>query len=357
MAVSVACDLAIEPATAFAVLVDELTATLARSGVRLEAGAGGRVLAPDANAKETEVGRVLAWEPGRRVVLRWHPADWDASAVTELVLSLEAIPGGTRATLEQRGFEAVIEDAMDMAEWFAGEVAAPLLVASAPARFGDWITDRRARRPSGRRARETYRDPVHHYPNFRAILQELDLQEGDRLLEVGCGGGAFLKEALKSGCRASAVDHSDAMVALAREQNADAVANGRLDVRQASADALPFEDATFTCAVMTGVLAHLVDPVAALREIRRVLEPGGRLVVFGSDPSTRGTPASPDPLASHLRFYTDEELARLGHLAGFPDARVLRRDLGPHARDAGLPEDVVAAFAGWAAPFLVAHKR
>lgn len=356
MAVSVACELAVEPATAFAVLVEELRAALARGGLRLEGGTGGRVLGPGSGTEELEIGRVLAWEPGRRAVLRWRPTDWDASAVTEMVLSLDAIPGGTRATLEHRAFAPVLGDAIDMTEWFAGEIAAPFLLAGTPARLGDWLTDRLARRPSGRRAREVYRDPLHHHPNFRVILEELDLQRDDHLLEVGCGGGAFLKEALERGCRASAIDHSDAMVALAREENAVAVAAGRLDVRQGSADALPFEDGSFTCAVMTGVLGFLPDPVAALREIRRVLRAGGRLVVFGSDPVTRGTPATPEPVASRLRYYSDEELARLGHLAGFPDARVLRRDLGPHARDAGLPEDVVTAFAGWAAPFLVARK-
>ncbi|HKI55841.1 MAG TPA: methyltransferase domain-containing protein [Trueperaceae bacterium] len=357
MAVRVACELGLPPAEAFTVLTDEVSAALARAGVRLEAGVGGRVTLAGARDGEGEVGRVLAWEPGHRVVLRWHPTDWDASAVTEMVLTLEPYQGGTRATLEHRGLEPVVDDEVEMAAWFAGEVAASLLLASTPERFGDWLTDRLARRPAGVRARRIYREPVHHYPNFRAILQELDPQPEDHLLEVGCGGGAFLKEALERGCRASAVDHSAAMVALAREENAESVAQGRLDVRQASADALPFEDESFTCAAMTGVLGFLPDPVAALREIRRVLKDGGRLVVFGSDPSQRGTPAAPEPMASRLRFYSDEELARLGHAAGFSDARVLRRDLAVHAREAGLSEDVVAAFAGWAAPFLVAHKR
>jgi ubiquinone/menaquinone biosynthesis C-methylase UbiE len=186
------------------------------------------------------------------------------------------------------------------------------------------------------------------------ILTELALSPDDSLIEVGCGGGALLSEALKSGCRAAAIDHSPDMVRLAQEVNHDAVVDGRLDVRQVNADHLPFPDATFTCATMTGVLGFLPDPIAALREIRRVLSPGGRLVVLGSDPAMRGTLAAPEPMASYLRFYSDDELRQLAIEAGFGRAKVVRRDLEPFARQAGLPEEDLMLFVGPGAPFLLA---
>ena len=189
------------------------------------------------------------------------------------------------------------------------------------------------------------------------ILAELALTPDDYLVEVGCGGGVLLKDALLSGCRAAAVDHSPDMVRLAREVNHHAVAEGRLEVRHANADSLPFPDATFTCAAMTGVLGFLPDPVAALREMRRVLSSGGRVVVLGSDPSERGTPASPEPMASRLRFYEDDELKRLAEAAGFESAQVVRRDLEPFARQAGVPEEHLALFAGGGTPFLLAKKE
>jgi ubiquinone/menaquinone biosynthesis C-methylase UbiE len=184
----------------------------------------------------------------------------------------------------------------------------------------------------------------------------LSLSPNDYLIEVGCGGGAFLSEALKSGCRAAAVDHSPDMVRLALEVNHDAVAQGRLAVQRASADLLPFPDATFTCAAMTGVLGFLPEPVAALRELRRVLCEAGRLVVLGSDPTWRGTPAAPEPMASRLRFYSDDELRRLAKDAGFDSAKVVRRALLPFARKAGVPEEHLTLFAGPGAPFLLAQK-
>ena len=83
---------------------------------------------------------------------------------------------------------------------------------------------------------------------------------------------------------------------------------------------------------------------------------GGRIVLLGSDPAWRGTPAAPEPFASRLRFYTDEELARLGRDGGFEDARVERHDLEPYAREAGVPEEALPIFAGAGAPFLLARK-
>src|SRR5439155_26951158 len=109
-------------------------------------------------------------------------------------------------------------------------------------RLGDWITDRRARRPSGAMSRDVYKNPTHHWPNFLAILDVLALSPRDYLLEVGCGGGAFLHEALKSVSRASAIDHSPDMVKLATEQNHESIRNGRLKISIAEADSLPFPD-------------------------------------------------------------------------------------------------------------------
>jgi Methyltransferase domain/Activator of Hsp90 ATPase homolog 1-like protein len=243
------------------------------------------------------VGRVVSWNPGELIRLQWRQADWNTGELTEVEMRFEPVDGSTRVTLEHRGWGGLVGDPGELAGWFAGKVAAPLLQATAPAGLGNWLTDRRARRPSGAQARAVYRDPLYHYPNFYVIHQELALTPGDYLVEVGCGGGAFLKEALKSGCRAAAVDHSLDMVRLAQEVNHDAVVEGRLEVQQASADHLPFPDATFTCAAMTGVLGFLPDPVAALREIWRVLGEGGRLVVLGSPSELRGTPAAPEPMA------------------------------------------------------------
>ena len=350
----VSLDLALEPAAAFEVLVEELAGALARLGIRFEPGPGGRVT--DSGA---EVGRVVTWEPARLLALEWRHATWNPGVVTDVRLAVEPSAAGTRATFEHRGWDAAIVEPGELAGWFAGEVLAPLLAASGPGAFGDWFTDRRARRPSGAAARATYLHPLYHYPNFRAILAELALTREDWLLDVGCGGGAFLKAALQSGCRAAGIDHSADMVRLATEANRGAVAAGHLEVLEADAAALPFPDSRFSCAAMTGVLGFLPDPVRVLGEIRRVLRPGGRFVGLGADPELRGTPAAPEPMASRLRFYDSAQLEALGREAGFTQVKVVRRDLQPFAREAGVPEEHLPLFAageGGGARFLIARR-
>ena len=182
--------------------------------------------------------------------------------------------------------------------------------------FEDWLTDRVARRPSGRRAREVYgADAVHDFAR-RAILHVLALGEGDHLLEIGCGGGLLLREALARSARVTGLDHSEEMVKLARNRAP------RAGVVHAKAEALPFADQRFTALAMSIVFFFLDEPIGVLRECQRVLRPGGRLAIYTTGPELRGTPAAPEPLASHGHFYTDEGLVELARHAGLGDADV-----------------------------------
>jgi SAM-dependent methyltransferase len=345
-------DLSLDPSAAFETIVMELSTSLARQGLRFEGGPGGHIVQGG-----FEVGRILSWEPGKRVLLEWRQASWEPAELTELEFRFDPFDGGTRLTIEHRRWGGLIGGSDEIAGWFVSEAAAPLLRATSPEALGDWITDRRARRPSGEQSRGVYREPLYHLPNFRVILTELALTSSDHLLDVGCGGGALLKDALRSGCKAAGIDHSPEMVQLARRENSEAVAAGRLKVIEANADSLPFDDESFTCAAMTGVLGFLPDPVAALNEIRRVLAKGGRVVVLGSDVIWKGTPAAPEPMASRLKFYDDDELGRLAREAGLGEVRVVRRDLEPFAREVGIPEEHLPLFAGTGAPFLLARKE
>lgn len=186
--------------------------------------------------------------------------------------------------------------------------------------FEDWLTDRVARRPAGRRAREVYgAEDVHDFARS-AILEALELKARDRLLEVGCGGGLLLREALAAGATATGLDHSEEMVRLARE-----LAPGA-EVISGSAERLPFSEASFTAVAMSIVFMFLPDPLAALRECRRVLLPGGRLAIYTTSPRMRGTPAAPEPLASQSHLFEDDELAALAAEATFRDVLVAEDD-------------------------------
>lgn len=338
----------LEPEPAFDLLVSELTTALRNSGVRLEPGPGGRLFQSSPGGGEQEFARVTAWEPGKKIAMDWSPVDLGLDSPSVSVLyHFERTDGGTKISVQYADWPAStpLHDGPERVGWFASGVLLPVLQATTPVGFGDWWTDRVARRPSGARARGTYADPLYHRPNFLLILERLHLSANDRLLEVGCGGGAFLKDALASGCRAWAIDHSPEMVRLAQEQNRQAIDEKRLEVREADAHQLPFPDALCTCAVTTGSFGFWDRPVVALAEIRRVLLPGGRFVLFTGTKELRGTPAAPEPVASRVHWYEDAELEALAKAAGFVDIRVDRPDQARFARAAGLPPEAVQFFA------------
>jgi SAM-dependent methyltransferase len=352
MSIRVSAEIALEPSEAFEVFVEELSTALANDEMHLSPGFKGHIT--DGNI---EVGRFVKWLPGQLIQLEWHQADWKPGEVTKLDMKFEKIQGGTCLTLEHHEWGKMLEDsAGELVGWFSSQVAAPLVRAMRPKGFGDWLTDRRARRPTGAKARETYRDPTFHRPNFRAIIEVLKLTSADYLLEIGCGGGAFLREALVSGCRAAGIDHSSEMVRVAREANASAITEHRLELLEAEADELPYPDKMFTCAVMTGVFGFLEDPVKVLTEIRRVLSDDGRLVIFVLPRELRGTPAAPEPIASRIHFYEDQELLHLARKAGFRDVHVEHPDLDPYARELGLPKEFFEISAKAADQLLIARK-
>ena len=305
---------------------------------------------------ETVTGRVIEWIPGSKAVFEWHGAIWDEDDVSSLTIESHPTAEGCRLSIRHQGGAGHGLNPVEQIGWFASRLLAPVLRAATSAEFGDWLTDRRARKPSGTEARTVYVDPTYHRPNFRVLLEMLTLGQDDYLLEVGCGGGALLHDALESGCRAAAIDHSADMVALARRTNQAAVDAGRLEIERADAVAIPFANDSFTAGVMTGVLGFLPDPVSAFREIRRCLREGGRLAVLGSDAALKGTPAAPEPMASRLNFYTEEELADLARQAGFQTVTIQHHDLEGPARASGIPEEHVGLFRGPPTHFLYALK-
>lgn len=101
--------------------------------------------------------------------------------------------------------------------------------------------------------------------------------EGLRVLEVGCGRGVGVEILLRQfgAAHVTAFDLDPAMVALARRRLAR-YGPDRLALLVASADTIPAGDASFDAVFDFGIIHHVPDWRAAIREVRRVLRPGGR---------------------------------------------------------------------------------
>lgn len=112
------------------------------------------------------------------------------------------------------------------------------------------------------------------------IPQLLELNEGSRVLEIGCGSGRYaLHLAQKTRCRITAVDINGFGISagreLARREGLDALARfEECDVSRG----LPFEDGHFDAVFSNDVLCHIPDRLAVLREMARVTRKGGRLL-------------------------------------------------------------------------------
>lgn len=99
-----------------------------------------------------------------------------------------------------------------------------------------------------------------------------------RCLDIGCGTGPAIPELTRLGWTVTGVDISDAMLASARERAPE------VELVQASAEALPFDDACFDAAISIWTHTDVDDFAAILREAARVLRPGAAFVYVGAHP-------------------------------------------------------------------------
>src|SRR5580693_3148261 len=103
------------------------------------------------------------------------------------------------------------------------------------------------------------------------VIASLGLPAHARILDAGCGSGRNMVDLARHG-DVTGVELSPTSVALARDREAGVVIEG-------SVMEMPFEDASFDLTVSLDVIEHLHDDIGALRELRRVTAPGGRLLV------------------------------------------------------------------------------
>ena len=113
-------------------------------------------------------------------------------------------------------------------------------------------------------------------------LGHVRIEKGFTILDVGCGGGRTIQKmaAMAPDGRLFGVDYSIGSVDASRAKNAPLIKAGRVEIRQASVSQLPFPDGTFD--LVTAVETHYYWPDLAkdIREILRVLKPGGVLIVI-----------------------------------------------------------------------------
>lgn len=146
---------------------------------------------------------------------------------------------------------------------------------------------------------------------------------GMEILDVGCGGGAAVKEMLKlsEGSIVKGIDHSETSIELARKLNSEEIEYERCLIEKADAANLPYVDEAFDLVTAIETVYFWEDPVLAFREIRRVLRQGGKFAVLmeACEPGIEET-----GFDTPMRIYSEDELCEMMKKAGFASCEAKR---------------------------------
>ncbi len=146
---------------------------------------------------------------------------------------------------------------------------------------------------------------------FEGVLAGLGLPADARMLDAGCGSGRNMVELARYGT-VTGIEISETSVALARGRDVGEVVAG-------SVLEMPFAQDSFDLAVSLDVIEHLEDDLAALRELRRTVAPGGALLI--TVPAYQWLWSGHDEINHHHRRYTRRSLQRVAQQAGWVQER------------------------------------
>ncbi|MDD5036260.1 MAG: methyltransferase domain-containing protein [Methylococcaceae bacterium] len=146
------------------------------------------------------------------------------------------------------------------------------------------------------------------------VIDLVGIQPNDRVLEVGFGPGVGIQILINSSAAGlvAGVDSSGEMLMQAASRNRKALELGRVDLRHASVERLPFAEETFEKALAINSMQVWSDPMTGLHEVYRVMKPGGRIALGFT------------PYSGQANCGVTEMLTG----SGFMEAQVVETDLG-----------------------------
>lgn len=122
---------------------------------------------------------------------------------------------------------------------------------------------------------QTFDSKVTEYLKKRAI-EKLAFENGDKVLDVACGIGDLLKRLKeKSLIDIYGVDISSKMVEESRKN-----LNGNNNIKVGNVESIPFDNEMFDSVITTAAFHHFQNPIEAIKDIKRVLKPGGRIIIY-----------------------------------------------------------------------------
>lgn len=154
-------------------------------------------------------------------------------------------------------------------------------------------------------------------------LSQVSIPENAEVLDIGCGGGKNLMRLLEKAPKGhvSGIDSSFRAVDFAYRFNEKAIREGRCSVYEGSADVLPFNENKFDFILAEETFYFWKDPAACLKEVLRVLKPGGTFLILQSK---GGSPLHQvyEKLIPGMKVYSKDELKDLLEEAGLRDVTI-----------------------------------
>jgi ubiquinone/menaquinone biosynthesis C-methylase UbiE len=154
-------------------------------------------------------------------------------------------------------------------------------------------------------------------------LRQLPLEKNYTVLDIGCGGGRTIQKlaTMVGEGKVWGIDYSAASVAAASNTNAREIAEGRVAIQLGSVSHLPFPDEMFDAVTAVETHYYWSNLIEGLREIRRVLKPGGRLIIIAETYKGRTLDALYWPVMKLLRanYLTVNDHRQVFQAAGYAD--------------------------------------
>jgi len=163
-------------------------------------------------------------------------------------------------------------------------------------------------------------------------LQHAKIDKNFTILDVGCGGGRTIQKlaAQASEGKVYGVDYAEGSVAMSRRKNAASIQAGRVKIKQASVSQLPFADNKFDLATAIETQYYWPNLLNDMREILRVLKPGGTLLIIAEVYRNGARNSVLEPvmklLGSHSLSANDQH--ELFSQAGYQDVQIFEHKKG-----------------------------
>jgi ubiquinone/menaquinone biosynthesis C-methylase UbiE len=164
--------------------------------------------------------------------------------------------------------------------------------------------------------------PLAHSTIYKRVSKVLNLQREDYLVEVACGGGHFLKNYASHVQGVAGLDLSDVQVKMAKWKHRGRIAAGTAEIVQGDAAQLPWEDNSFSAGTTMGSFIGFPEPLKSLKEIYRVLRPGGRAVVSIEFNAEDGKDRSKEIEKYGMWIWTEGDVRGMMKEAGFSEISI-----------------------------------